>query len=593
MSTDVSQSIDAAQRALSAGDIARAERTLDALLTLAPDDPRGRLLRAMCALVRGDIARAEPHAERAVALDQTSAQAWSTLGTVRLAQERHADAREAGLRATALNPRSPEAWVGLGRALRGLGEDRRAADAFRSAIAIAPRRVDAVAALADALLHDADAAGAVDLLAKACKLSPADATLASLLAMTMQYDERQTPERIEAAHKAFGSIVERAVTTGTVNIADPDPDRPLRIGVLSADLRRHSVAFFARSFIERLGDRGMPIVCFSDAARDDPMTERLRGAASGWHDVRGESDDAVAQLIRRERIDVLIDLAGHTAGNRLPLLARRPAPLSITMIGYPATTGLTRIDARVVDSHTDPFDPPTSTGECLVRLDPCFLCYSPDEADTANEAAAPGGAIDGPFTFCSFNDQKKYTPGLLRAWATILERSPGARLLVKARTFDAEARRHRFVSRLESMGAPAGSVEVLGPLADAAEHLRLYTRAHLALDTFPYHGTTTTCEAALMGVPTLTIAGKTHASRVGVSLNHALGRESLVVDSYDAYIATGVRIARSPEELATLRTGLRDRLLRGPLGDADAYAERLACVIRRLWRERVARAQGS
>jgi protein O-GlcNAc transferase len=293
------------------------------------------------------------------------------------------------------------------------------------------------------------------------------------------------------------------------------------------------------------------------------------------------SDEALAERIRHDGIDILVDLVGHTAMNRLLVFARRPAPIQVTWLGYPNTTGLTAIDYRLVDAVTDPEgEADALASETLVRLPGGFLCYGGHGG-----APAPGPApclATGTVTFGSFNSPPKLSAATLDAWAQVLARLPESRLLLKGKPFADAATRALYLGRLAERGVAPERVELAAWLPDQA-HLALYDRIDIALDPFPYNGTTTTCQALWMGVPVVALRGDRHASRVGASLLTQIGLTDLIADSVEAYVETAIALAGDPARLADLRHSLRPRMAASPLCDATGFARKIEQAYRTMW----------
>jgi len=323
------------------------------------------------------------------------------------------------------------------------------------------------------------------------------------------------------------------------------------------------------------------------------VTARLRRLPHAFRAVSGMPAQRLAELVRKDRIDILVDLAGHTAGNRLDVMALRPAPLQLTYLGYPNTTGLTTIDYRVTDALADP---PGTTQRCterLLRLPGCFLCYTPpDEIPPVGPlpAAARG---PGEVTFVSFNALAKVSQRALEVWSRVLSALPRARLLLKAKAFESPRATADFLGRLGRLGVPADRVTCRPLVGSTHDHLAAYGEADVALDTFPYAGTTTTCEALLMGVPVVTLSGPSHAHGVGRSLAHAAGFPELHARSEDEYVTLACRLASDPDRLAALRGSLRRRMLASPLCDGRAFTRELEGAYRTVWRRLCRRAHAA
>jgi len=309
------------------------------------------------------------------------------------------------------------------------------------------------------------------------------------------------------------------------------------------------------------------------------MTQ-LQRLCDAWHPCASMSMEGLDAAIRERSIDVLIELSGHTEAGRLPALAGKPAPVIISAIGYPNTTGLPSVDWRVVDSITDPPGSEHLCTERLLRLDPCFLCYSPPSQ--APEPAMP--PADAPIMFGSFNNAAKIGPSSIELWARVLKAVPGSRLLLKSQTLSDAAGRARIERRFTEAGIDASRLELLAWSKTRQEHLELYARVHVALDTVPYNGTTTTCEALWMGVPTVTTLGDRHAARVSASLLHAAGHAELVAKDAEDFVRLSAALAQDRARLSTLRANLRAELRASPLCDAPAYAARFHAAIRECWK---------
>jgi predicted O-linked N-acetylglucosamine transferase (SPINDLY family) len=292
------------------------------------------------------------------------------------------------------------------------------------------------------------------------------------------------------------------------------------------------------------------------------VTERLKGLVSRWRDVSALSDDAAAATVVEDRIDVLVDLAGHTARNRLALFARRPAPVQVTYLGYATTTGLPAMDYRVTDGWVDPqgFEPHSC--ERLWRLPSGWLCFPPPPE--APPVAPPPCLTAGHTTFGSFNNLAKVGPAVVELWAAVLHRVEGALLLLKNGSLRDPDTCGRVRDRFAAAGVDPTRLELVGMTPTAEAHFALYHRVDIGLDPFPYGGGTTTCEALWMGVPVVTLAGNRSAARFGVSTLSSLGLEGLIGADGDAYVALAAELAADPDRLASLRSTLRDRMAAAP-----------------------------
>ena len=326
--------------------------------------------------------------------------------------------------------------------------------------------------------------------------------------------------------------------------------------------------------------RAFEIYCYSDVEQPDAVTERFRGHADQWRDVAGTSDAALAELVRRDQIDILVDLAGHIGGNRLLALARKPAPVQVTYIGYQNTTGMSAMDYRLTDEHADP--PGMTDGyyaERLVRLPRAFFCYQPP--DFAPEVNALPALETGRVTFGSLNQPFKIRPAAWQAWSRILAAVPNSRLLVLGHAGSQFERHGREI--VAAAGVDPARVEVVNQ-RPRSEYLRLHHEIDIALDSFPLGGHTTVCEALWMGVPSVMLEGGSYASRFGGSALVNLGLTDLIARSGDEYVEIAVRLAGQLDRLAELRRTMRGRMQDSPLLDAAGFARNLEDAYRRMWR---------
>jgi predicted O-linked N-acetylglucosamine transferase (SPINDLY family) len=287
------------------------------------------------------------------------------------------------------------------------------------------------------------------------------------------------------------------------------------------------------------------------------------------------------QQIVTDGIDILVDIAGHTAHNKLTAFAFKPAPVQVTYLGYPNTTGLSAIDYRLTDSTADPEGQGRYYTERLVRLPGCFLCYLP-LADAPPLTPLPAAA-SGRITFGSFNNLSKMSPDVVGLWSRLVQAVPGSRLLVKNSSLSDESVRARYREQFRAQGLEDGQLELVGHTPTREEHLAMYGQLDIALDTFPYNGTTTTCEALWMGVPVVTLKGEVHAARVGATLLNSVGLPELVADSPDDFLRVATDLALDTNRLGQQRAGLRQRLSESSLCDGDAFARKVEQAYRDMW----------
>jgi len=358
-------------------------------------------------------------------------------------------------------------------------------------------------------------------------------------------------------------------------------DRRLRVGYVSPNFYMHSVAYFLQPLLARHSRKVVDIFCYANMESYDDKTKELAQLADHWRDIKKLDDSEVARLVASDEIDILVDLAGHSADNRLGVFSLKPAPVQVTYIGYPATTGMLAMDYRFTD---DLADPPGKTEhlhtETLVRIPGGFLCYQPP----AVGEVAPLPSVDkGYITFGSFNNLAKVSETVVELWSRLLKKVPGSRLLLKSKSLKYEEIQKDLYQLFAAHGIDSTQVEMTGWAGNMKAHLDLYSQVDIALDTFPYNGTTTTCEALYMGVPVVTLAGQEHVSRVGISLLTHAGLADFVAGSEDAYIELATSWASNIQALATLRKQLRARVSESSLCDAVNKTHDIENMYRAIW----------
>lgn len=586
-------------------DSGKADECLARLRVLAQRKPTDGPVQAACAEVlyrTGQAAAAEFHARRAIGLLGDDATLTLLLANTLSGQGKSDEALTVLRKAAQTWPDNPhvlEALIGRLDDSYLLDEAERlcsGATGGAGGTGGAAHGSVAIRILHSGILHRLGRGPEATTLLRALQTDvPHDPHPAVQLASLLNYDPTAEPEQVAAAHRRAGMLMADHTGPPPWPVARPtNPEKPLRVGVLSPDFSAHSVAFFAKPLVAGLKAAGCRTHCYHVGSTRDRVTQWFSSTADRFVYLPASSSFTIAQAIRDDEIDVLFELAGYTAGNRQAVVSLRPAPVQVTAIGYPSTTGNPAVQARLVDSLTDPPGSERLCTERLMRVDPCFLCYSPPEGDDLVATRPPiDPAGSEPITFGSFNALMKLSPPLLSRWRAILEAVPGSRLLLKGSDALGEAGTRAFQRTLADAGVPLERVELLTLRRTRAEHFRLYHRVDIALDTFPYNGTTTTCEALLMGVPVVAFAGRTHAARVSMSLLAATGVPELAARDEEGYLALAVELANDRRRLAEYHRTLRARLLSSSLCDVAAYGRHLGEALRGVWRQACELAAGS
>jgi protein O-GlcNAc transferase len=551
-------------------------------IRLEPANPETHFHLGNALFVQGKIDEAGDAYREAIRLKPDYAEAHLNLANVLRPRGKLDEAIAAYRQAIRLVPGYAKAHSNLGVTLQEQGRLTEAVAEGRHAISLQPDLADAHSNLAVALWHQGKLDEAAAAFRRAIAIQPDHARAFSCLLFCLEYDDSLTDD-LFTEHRAFGARFGRPPPERAAYANQPDPERRLRIGYVSPDFRWHSVAFFVEPLLKEHDRRAMEVFCYADVMQPDGATAYLQGFADHWLASAWLSDDALGERIRQDEIDILVDLAGHTANNRLGVFARKPAPVQVTWLGYPNTTGLSAIDYRLVDAVTDPpGEADAAATETLVRLDGGFLCYG--GVDGAAEPKDPPCLTAGAVTFGSFNNPAKLSGATYDAWAALLARLPQSRLLLKGSSFADPDTRALFLARFVDRGVTTDRVELMPRLTGADAHLSAYHQVDIALDPFPYNGATTTCEALWMGVPVVTLRGNRHAGRVGASLLTQVGLTELITNSVEEYIETAIALARDPTRLASLRQSLRPRMTASPLCDSRAFARKMEAAFRTMWR---------
>ena len=531
----------------------------------------------------GDAAGAARSYERAIGADAHLPHAHYNLANLARQQGRWAEAEQGMRRALGLEDGHPDWLAALAEVLLNRWKLDEALDCARRAAELDPDLPRAQFALANALLMLGRADEAEAGFRRAAALDPESPELHSNLLLALHYRKGDRPAEVYREHRAWAA----RHAAGLGQPADfpaiaRTRDRRLNVGYVSPNFHRHSVASFVEPLFAAHDRARVRLVGYACGGHPDEVTDRLRSHCDEWHDLAPLSADAAARRIRGDRIDILVDLAGHTGGGRPLIFARRPAPVQVAWLGYPDTTGLDAMDYRFTDAEADPEgESDRHHSERLLRLAGGFLCFAPDPA-SPDPGPLPARA-NGFVTFGCFNNFAKASPEVLALWARLLEEVPGSRLVLKAHALGSESAARGVREFFAGRGVDAARLTVLGPEQAAASHLARYREVDVALDTFPYHGTTTTCEALWMGVPVVTLAGRAHVSRVGASLLHRVGLDALIASDGDGYVAAARRLAGDAGGLSAMREGMRPRLLASPLLDAKRFAREVEAAYARAW----------
>ena len=519
--------------------------SLEKFTALQPSNAHAHELLGELAAVVNGFAAAEPHFRMATKIDHGFAIAWSNLGLSLLEKPGHiAEGMECLEKALQLDP-----FLVAASSARALGLQR---------------------------LYKTEES--LDLHNSILWMEPQNTRVLSARNMLLNYLRLQDRQSVFEAHKEFGVLFTEEEREVFFN--PKEPDKKLRVGFISPDLRHHSVAFFLKPLLQNLDPLRVETLLYHCHHIEDSTSSTLQKLAKKWTNLNGVEDDAAADLIRKDALDILIDLAGHSAMNRLPLLARGLAPVQISYLGYPNTTGVPAITHRLVDEITDPSgEADAFATEKLIRFSPCAWSY-----EAPADAPSPAMPHDASSViFGSFNNFLKVTDQTLSVWAKILARVPNSRLFIKSMFLEDPDVRKNVFERISHAGIHENQIEISGFLAATEAHLVAYNQVDVALDTFPYNGTTTTCEALWMGVPVVSLIGDRHAARVGLSLLSAIGHAEWATENEEAYIEKAVALAQDRPLRFHLRDSLRSEVTASILCDSTAQAHHFENALRQIW----------
>jgi predicted O-linked N-acetylglucosamine transferase (SPINDLY family) len=560
-----------------------AEALLRKAIAAMPDFAEAHGNLGMCLFARGKLDAAIASYRRALKLNPNLPEAHCNLGTALLAKGQVEEAVACLRLALQLRPDQAGIYSNLGNVLAECGRLDEAVDCFNRAAALRPDLVGVQVNLANALANRGDVERSIAVSRTALERHPTCAFAHGNLLYAMHFVAGIDPQSIFAEHKAWNERhAQPLIARRQRHDNDPTTDRRLKVGYVSADFRSHSVAYFIEPLLAHHDRDAVEVYCYADVPSPDKVTARLQQLAQHWRDIAGLSNTHLAERIRADRIDILVDLAGHTANNRLLAFAEKPASVQVTYLGYPDTTGLSAIDFRLTDAFADP--PGTTDSlhtEQLVRLQGSFLCFNPMD-DSPPPTSLPAASA-GHVTFGTFNALRKFSDQAIALWAGVLSAVPKSRLLIKNTSLADDSTRKRLIERFSANGIPADRLDLRGRVSMRSGHLRVYDEVDIALDTFPYHGTTTTCEALWMGVPVISLAGATHVSRVGVSILSNVGLTDLIANSNQDFVQIAASLASDLARLVELRSTLRDRLRSSPLMDARSFATNVELAFRQMW----------
>jgi protein O-GlcNAc transferase len=580
MSMTSAQALELALKQHGAGDLQEAEQLYRQILWSQPRHFDALHMLGVIAHQAGRHGLAVEYIQSALEVNPGIANAYFNLGSALQALGNLDEAISNYEHALELMPDYPRAHNNLGNALKLQGKLDEAINHYRQAIGLKPDDADALYNLANVLQDRGKHVEALARYQQVLRLRPDDVIAHDNLVMLLHYHPDYDAAAIyQEARRWNDQHAEPLAKFRHPHANSADPERRLRVGYVSPDFCNHAGAFFTIPLLSNHNHREVEIYCYAEVARPDGMTERLRGLADVWRDTVGLTDEQMAGMVRDDQIDILVDLALHTANNRLLAFARKPAPVQATWLGYPGTTGLSTMDYRL----TDPFlDPPGADDSCYsewsIHLPDTFWCYDPhNDQPPVNDLPA---LANGWITFGSLNKFNKINDDVLLLWAKVLRAMPQSRLLLLAPTGPA---RDHTLALLGQQGIDEPRVEFVDR-QPRQQYLQVYNRIDIGLDSFPVNGHTTGLDSLWMGVPTITLVGQTVIGRAGWSQLSNLGLQSFAARTPEEYVAHAVQLAGDLPRLQDLRATLRARMRASPLMDGKRFARHMEQAYRQMWR---------
>lgn len=559
----------------------------DRALKLAPQMPEAHLIKGQALNALKRWSEALPAFEQTLRLAPGHLDALMNLGIALTSLRRHAEAEAAFKAVTQAAPDHADAHSNLGVVLQEMGRLEEAMAAFRRAIELMPEHAPAHLSLGVAHQERGESAQACQCFREALRLDPGLDLARSNLLFTLSYDPLCTPEMYLAEARAYGSAV-TAKATPFMHDGQALKMRsaPLRVGLLSGDLLSHPVGLFLQNVLPHIRPDRLTLLAYPTQALEDEVSAMLKPHFAAWRCLQGMDDASAAGLIHEDRIDLLLDLSGHTAHNRLPVMAWRPAPVQGNWLGYLASTGLPGIDFILADRISAPMAHQGHFTEQIVHLPDTGNCFMPPPESPLLVVSPCPALSRGHVTFGCYQNLAKISDDMLSAWSAILSALPTARLRIQNRQMTQDASRQALSERLTQAGIALDRVEMAGGLPGRDEHLASHAEVDIMLDTFPYPGITTTCEALWMGVPTVTLLGQTMLSRQGGSLLTCVGLQDWVAESKQGYVDIAIRMAGDVSALQALRISLRTRAQATSLFDGALFAAQLTSTLEQVWQAR-------
>jgi len=515
----------------------------------------------------------------AIRIDPDFAEAWNNMGMAFWSLGENEHAIEYYQKALQLDAHSLAAYNNLGNAYNALGQYQKALSYYQQVLELDPENAETLNNIGNSYNEQGQHEKAYQYFSRVLEIKPQFTAAHSNLLFLLSYNVLRTPVEMLAAHQEWDQIHGSAGRkNGYTHANTGDPDKRLRIGYVSPDFRLHAVSFFIEPILRNHHRQQVEVYCYAEVSRPDNVMSHLQAQADHWRNTIGLTDETLAHQIHEDGIDILIDLAGHTAGNRLGAFSYKPAPVQASYLGYFTTTGLAAMDYWISDEVLTPADTVELCTEEIYRLPRCCLSYQPPA-----EAPAVIMPQHERITFGSFNHLSKISPATIALWSAVLHAVPTAQLLLKSKQLTDSAVQDKMQKHFAEHGISADRLVLLPMTPTVEEHLGIYGKVDIALDTIPRTGGSTTTEALWMGVPVITLAGERFIERLSATMLSAIGLEELVTRSQEDFVACAVALAQDHQRRTALRANLRQRMARSSLCDAADLCQVLENAYRSMW----------
>jgi predicted O-linked N-acetylglucosamine transferase (SPINDLY family) len=562
-----------------------AKRYLSEAIRIKPDLEDAHYILGTIAEERSDLVAAAEHFSKALGINPALEVACRDLCRVEFKRGQQASARQAIAKGLALNPGNADFHYYQGNLLLHEKQCENAIACYRKALTISPEYAEVHANMGKAFMELGDVEESIAWYRKALSLAPENLAIeaVSCLLFARSYDPTDTPASYLDEARRYGDLVGRkARPYATWPACAGREGKPLRVGLVSGDFLSHPVGYFLESILSHLNSEKVELVAYPTVSEEDELTARIKPCFTAWHPIHGLDDEAAARKIREDAIQVLVDLAGHTSHNRLPVFAWKPAPVQVSWLGYFATTGVPGMDYLLADRFSVPEKERAHFTEAIWYLPDTRLCFTIPATDGKPSVSLLPALRNSHITFGCYQNLSKLNERVLAAWGRIFQGLPEAGLRIQCKQLDSAAEREKLLQRLGKTGLDSRRVKLVGPVTREA-YLASHAEVDILLDTFPYPGGTTTCEGLWMGVPTLTLSGNSLLSRQGASMMQCVGLADWIASDEDNYVNLAIAKASDIDSLMRLRATLREKALASPLFDARRFAANLEGALQGMW----------